>query len=153
MERQTSVLRRAAAPILAFLGLVLGAAAGWADDAEDGRELYINTCSKCHGLITEDAVSWTPDALLGQAVTMPLGPPLTSVYLRPAGIMADYPYSRAFRAALENPWIWDEDALDGWLTNTQDFIRSSTMFLKVEDEPRAKIIAYLKRYGTYKGGE
>lgn len=153
MERSTSVLRRATATTLAMLGLVLGAATCWADADEDGRQLYINTCSKCHGLITEDAVSWTPDALLRQAVTLPLGPQLTGVYMRPAGIMENYPYSRGFRAALENPWIWDEDALNGWLTSTQDFIRGSTMFLKVEDEPRAKIIAYLQRYATYKGSQ
>jgi cytochrome c2 len=153
MEQSTLMLRRVVAPMVALACFALGATAGWADDAEDGRELYIKTCTKCHGLITEDAVSWTPEALLNQAVTMPLGPPLSGVYMRPAGIMEGYPYSRAFRSALENPWVWDEDALNGWLTSTQDFIRGSTMFLKVEDEPRAKIIAYLKRYATYKGDE
>jgi len=153
MDSMTSAPRRLVAPILATLAVMLGAVAAWADDAEDGREPYINTCSKCHGLVNEDAVSWTPEALLNLAVTMPLGPSLTGVYDRPAGIMENYPYSRAFRAALENPWRWDEDTLDGWLTSTQDFIRGTTMFAKVEDEPRAKIIAYLKRYSPYQGDQ
>ena len=122
-----------------------------ADGLDEGRELYIKTCTKCHGLVTEDALSWTPEALLQMAVTMPLGPSLTGIYGRQAGVMPNYPYSRAFRGALENPWTWDEDSLDGWLTSSQDFIRGSTMFLKVEDEPRAKIIAYLKTVAQYRG--
>ena len=122
-----------------------------ADALDDGRQLYIDTCSKCHGLITEDALSWTPQALTVPVITLPLGPPLTGVYGRQAGVMPNYPYSRAFRGALENPWTWDEDSLDGWLTSSQDFIRGSTMFLKVEDGPRAKIIAYLKTVAQYRG--
>ncbi len=59
------------------------------------------------------------------------------------------PYSKSFRAAIENPWNWDEDALDGWLTNSQGFIRGSTMFIKVEEPMRGKIIAYLKKYARY----
>mgnify|MGYP001197917009 FL=1 len=123
-----------------------------ADDTEAGRELYIDLCSKCHGLIAEDVISWRPEALLQQAVTMPLGPSLTGVYGREAGIMANYPYSRAFRAAIENPRTWDEDALDGWLYSSQGFIRGSTMFLKVEDDDqRAKVITYLKKYAQHQG--
>jgi cytochrome c len=138
--------------------LACAVAAGWclaaaspalADDAEDGRPLYAKTCSKCHGLIAEDKLSWTPEALLQQAVTMPLGPPLTGVFGRPAGIMPDYPYSRAFRA-LATGWVWDRDALDVWLTSSQDFARGSTMFLRVKQPTRGKIIAYLERYARYK---
>jgi len=136
----------------AALAAALGAMAGpvLADDAEEGRDLYIETCTKCHGLVTEDALSWTPKNLTVQTVTMPLGPPLSTVYGREAGIIADYPYSRSFKKAIQNPWIWDEDSLDGWLTYTQNFIRGSTMFLKVEEPARGKIIAYLKKYARYK---
>lgn len=121
-----------------------------ADEAEDGRDLYSEICSKCHGLLAEDALSWTPEALHVPAVVLPLGPPLTGVYLRPAGIMSDYPYSKSFTAMLENGWIWDEAALDGWLTNSQEFIRGSTMFLSVDEPDRSKIIAYLKKYARYR---
>ena len=144
------VRRWVAAMALLPAALVFTADAS-ADALDEGRELYIKTCSKCHGLVTEDALSWTPGALLQPAVTMPLGPSLSGIYGRQAGIMPDYPYSRAFRGALENPWTWDEDSLDGWLTSSQDFIRGSTMFLRVEDGPRAKIIAYLKTVAQYRG--
>jgi cytochrome c2 len=132
-----------------FAALLAPGAPGWAEDDQVARELYIKACSKCHGLVTEDAVSWTPQALTVPAVTMPLGPSLTGVYMRPAGIMSGYAYSKSFRAAIENPWNWDEDALDGWLTNSQGFIRGSTMFFKVEEPMRGKIIAYLKKYARY----
>lgn len=137
---------------LAWLGLVTLAiwqGPALADDVEAGRELYVNTCSKCHGLIVEDQLSWIPENLLVPAVTLPLGPSLTGVYLRPAGIMEGYPYSKAFRA-LASGWVWDEDALDGWLTSSQEYIRGSTMFLKVEQPTRGQIIAYLKKYAEYR---
>ncbi len=79
---------------------------------------------------------------------MPLGPSLTGVYMRPADIMPGYPYSKSFQE-MASGWVWDEDALDGWLTSSQDFIRGSTMFLKVEEPMRGKIIAYLKKYARY----
>lgn len=141
--------RSVSCALIAGLFVMIATAAS-ADDAEDGRDLYTKTCSKCHGLITEDALSWTPDALRVPAVTLPLGPPLSGIYMRPAGIMPDYPYSKSFLAMLENGWIWDEDSLDGWLASTQDFIRGSTMFLKVEEPERTKIIAYLKKYAPYR---
>lgn len=131
--------------LLSFLWLT----AAVADDAEAGRELYVTTCSKCHGLIVEDKLSWTEDTLFVPAVTLPLGPTLSGVYLRPAGIIEGYAYSRALRE-LASGWVWDEDTLDGWLTSTQEFIRGSTMFLKVEQPARGQIIAYLKRYAEYR---
>ncbi len=132
----------------AWIGL--GAAALAAD--EEARALYMDTCSKCHGGIAEDAISRRNAELLHYVVTMPLGPRLTGVYGREAGIMDNYPYSRGFRAMIENPWVWDEESLDLWLTSSQAFIRGSTMFLKVEDaDVRQKIIGYLKKYAQYKG--
>jgi cytochrome c len=147
MKAILSALRASLAPAL-FVALLALGTPGWADDAEDGRELYINVCSKCHGLVTEDAVSWTPRALTVMAVTLPLGPSLTGVYMRPAGIMPGYAYSKSFRAMVSD-WVWDEDALDGWLINAQEFIRGSTMFLKVDEPTRGKIIAYLVKYARY----
>jgi cytochrome c len=146
--RRLRILAALAALVPAMTFMTTGARA---DDDEAGRQLYVKYCSKCHGLITEDAISWTPEGLYQQAVTLPLGPSLTGIYGREAGIMSNYPYSRAFRSAIENPWAWDEDTLDGWLYSTQDFIRGSTMFLKVEDDgERAMVIAYLKKYAQYR---
>ncbi len=127
-----------------------GAAALAAD--EEARALYMDTCSKCHGGIAEDAISQRNAELLHYAVTMPLGPRLTGVFGREAGIIDNYPYSRGFKAMIENPWVWDEETLDLWLTSSQAFIRGSTMFLKVPNpDERAKIIGYLKKYARYKG--
>jgi cytochrome c len=135
---------------LAFAGTVFGqVSTAYADDQE-ARDLYAHICSKCHGLITEDVLSMTQENLLVQTVTLPLGPSLSTIYGREAGIMDNYPYSKSFTKAIENPWTWDEDSLEGWLISTQDFIRGSTMFLKVEDADRAIIIAYLKKYAQYK---
>jgi cytochrome c2 len=47
-------------------------------------------------------------------------------------------------------WLWDNDALAAWLTNSQQFIRGSTMWLKVGEADRAVIIAYLKKYARYR---
>ncbi|NKB56599.1 MAG: hypothetical protein GKS00_09700 [Alphaproteobacteria bacterium] len=122
---------------------------GMAFADSEGRDLYIKTCSKCHGLLQEDKVSWRRDAMVIRAVTLPLGPTMTGIYLRPAGIIKGYRYSKAFRS-MATGWTWDEDALDGWLTSSQDFIRGSTMWLRVDEPKRKKIIAYLKKYARYK---
>jgi len=149
MAKPWTLFKRALWSVLTVFGLLTVSFGAWADDDQEARDLYAKICSKCHGLITEDVLSWTPENLRVSAVTLPLGPSLTSVYMRPAGIMSDYPYSNSFKKMLENGWVWDEDALDGWLTSTQDFIRGSTMFLKVEEPDRGKIIAYLKKYAAY----
>ena len=149
MARHWTLFKRAFWSVLTVCGLLTLSFGAWADEDAESRDLYAKTCSKCHGLITEDVLSWTPENLRVPAVTLPLGPPLSGIYMRPAGIMPDYPYSKSFLQMLENGWVWDEDALDGWLTSTQDFIPGSTMFLKVEEPIRGKIIAYLKKYAVY----
>ncbi len=119
---------------------------------EEARKLYIDTCSKCHGGIAENATSWRNENLLTFVVTMPLGPPMTGIYGRVAGTSEGYAYSKSFLAMAKNPWVWDEDSLDLWITNSQQFIRGSTMFLKVPNpEDRAKIIGYLKKYSQFRG--
>lgn len=151
--RETTVSRLAKAALLAALTLAAlptsGIPPAQADEDDAARALYVKVCSKCHGLLQEDTLSWRPETLLVPAVTAPLGPTLNGIYLRPAGIIEGYAYSRAFRA-MATGWVWDEDALDGWLTSSQDFIRGSTMWLKVEDARRGKIITYLKTYARYR---
>ena len=135
--------------LLTVLMAVASGITARADEDAETRELYIKTCSKCHGVIQEDELSWRRDYFYQPAVTLPLGPTLTGVYLRPAGIIEGYPYSKAFRE-LASGWVWDTDALDGWLTSSQEFIRGSTMYLKVAEPTRGKIIAYLMKYAHYK---
>ncbi len=77
---------------------------------------------------------------------MPTGSNLEGIAGRPAGIVEGYPYSEAFRKAAPEI-VWDEQALDLWITNSQAMIRGSMMFLKVtEPEKRARIITYLKKF-------
>jgi cytochrome c2 len=132
----------------AVLSLFAMQTASAAED-EAARQLYAKLCSKCHGLIQEDKLSWRPEYLLVPAVTLPLGPTLTGVYERPAGIIEGYLYSRAMKE-MATGWVWDEDALDTWLASTQEFIRGSTMWLKVKEADRKVIIDYLKKYARYR---
>ena len=67
---------RAVAVLLAFL---LSGAAAASDEA--ARALYVKTCSKCHGLLQEDAQSWRRGTMVLPAVTLPLGPTLLGAVL------------------------------------------------------------------------
>ena len=148
MNHSTALLRASFVVVVAAALTGVGGPARADDD--EARTLYIKTCSKCHGLVTE-RVAEGPEALLTYVVTMPLGPNLSTVYGRPAGSVEDYPYSRAMRK-ITNGWVWDEETLDLWLTSTQDMIRGSMMFLRVPDAGiRQKIIGYLKKYARYDG--
>jgi cytochrome c2 len=65
--------------------------------------------------------------------------------------MEGYKYSRAFRGRAEaNGWVWNDAVLELWLMSSQEFIRGSTMFLKVDQPDRGNIIAYLKKYARYR---
>ena len=139
-------LRRGAAAIL-MAGFGAGAAA---DEAAEGRPHYVEVCMKCHGLLKADPDSWTPRNLASPAVVMPLGPSLADVFGRPAGVVETYGYSRSFREALENPWVWDGDALDAWIADSQAFVSGTTMYVKVPDEAvRARIVAYLAHFAPW----
>lgn len=142
-----NAVRRAAAALFAAAAVSGGAAA---NEAETGRPYYLDSCMRCHGLLKTDPGSWTPNNLASPAIASPQGPSLADVYGRPAGIVETYGYSRSFRAALENPWVWDGDAIDLWIANSQQFIRGTTMFVKVPDEEvRAAIVAYLRHFAPY----
>ncbi|MDP6515860.1 MAG: c-type cytochrome [Alphaproteobacteria bacterium] len=148
MSITKATLRAALAGALIVGWVNLGGSA-LADD-EAARELYLKTCSKCHGRVAGD-VSLRPEDLLVYVVTMPLGPPLRNVYGRPAGSFGTYPYSEAMKE-IATGWKWDEEALDLWFTSSQDMIRGSTMFLKMKKaEERKTIIDYLKKYAPYEG--
>ena len=139
-----------AAACAAAIGVANMAGGAAAADAEAGREEYLGLCIKCHGLLKNDPDSWTPHNLASPAIASPQGPPLVDVFGRPAGIIDFYRYSRAFRAALENPWEWDADALDYWVADSQAFISGSTMFVKLPDDTaRANLVAYLEKYAPW----
>ena len=135
-----------------FMLLALLAAPLQAQDlAESGRDRFAEKCLMCHGLVSEDPGGYSWDNLRRPVIMTPIGPNLTQVFGRPAGTFEGYSYSKAFLAAAPTI-VWDEAALDRWITDSQAMIRGSSMFLKVPDAGvRAGIIAYLKRYAPYPG--
>ena len=120
-----------------------------ATDHAEGRQLYVDTCAKCHGELTERRTSALRRDLLVLAVAPPLGPNLSGIFGRPAGTIEGFRYSNAFRRKAAG-LVWDAPTLDRWLTDSQKMIRGSYMFLKVAQPARGKIIAYLKAYGRHR---
>ena len=72
-----------------------------------------------------------------------VGPAHRGVFGRKAGAVPDYNYSPALkRSAI----VWDEAALDKWLTNPQALIPGQRMGFRLGDAgERSDIIAFLKR--------
>jgi cytochrome c len=94
-------------------------------DATAGQQIYESRCVACH----------SPDANR-------VGPMHRGVVGRKAGALPDYTYSKALKGA---DFIWDDTALEKWLTNPQAFVPGQKMNFKVtKAEDRADLIAYLK---------
>lgn len=106
-------------------------AAGQADvgDPARGQGLFPKRCGACHNLDTEKE-----------------GPRLRGVFGRKAGSIPTFTYSEALKSA---HFVWDANALDKWLSDTDKFIPDNDMniSLKRPDE-RADIIAYLKQLSS-----
>ncbi len=147
MDRLSNLRAMAVAAllVLVLLGPVGGAVAGAADE---GRKFFFDVCSKCHGVIAEQRIGQRYQNLLVPVVMPPIGPNLTGVFGRPAGIYGNYRYSNAFRAAAKDI-VWGAETLGRWLTGTQKMIRGSYMILKVEQPNRGNVIAYLETYSRY----
>jgi cytochrome c len=78
------------------------------------------------------------------AVVPPFGPPLRGVVGRLAGSVEGFPYSRAFKSTLQEV-VWNREALERWITDSQAWVPGSMMFYKQPDpEIRRKIITYLE---------
>jgi cytochrome c len=95
-----------------------------AGDAEHGAVVY-EGCQDCHTLDKND-----------------VGPRHRGVVGRKAGSLADYDYSPALKDA---GFVWDEKALDKWLTDPQAFRPGVRMFYHLaEAQDRADVIAFLR---------
>jgi len=94
---------------------------------------------------------WSAEAGTGAArgadriAVVPLyGPHLRGVIGRTAGTVEGYGYSAAFMKKMEGK-VWDEAALDKWITSAQTVVPGSYMFYSQKNpDIRSKIIAYLK---------
>lgn len=91
---------------------------------------------------------WIPpsEAATGERIAFapPFGPNLRGVVGRPAGSVEGYTYSKTMMATLKG-MVWNEAALNVWITNPQAWVPGVYMYYKQPDpEIRRKIILYLK---------
>jgi cytochrome c len=102
-------------------------------EADPGKQLFEKRCTGCHALDRNKE-----------------GPNLTGVYGRPAGTAPNFKYSPALKAA---HFVWDEQKLEKWLTDTDSLVEDNNMDFHVpKAEERAAIIRYLKSLSAPQGG-
>jgi cytochrome c len=126
-EASGAIVRRLGVPVvLLTLGLVVFPKISRAnDDAELGKQLFEKRCTGCHSLDRNKE-----------------GPRLGGVYGRPAGTAPNFNYSAALKSA---HFVWDEQRLNQWLTDTQSVVEDNNMDFHVpKADERAEIIRYLK---------
>jgi cytochrome c len=96
-----------------------------AEEADQGKQLFEKRCTGCHLLDRNKE-----------------GPNLTGVYGRQAGTAPGFNYSTALKSA---HFVWDDQQLNKWLTDTQALVEDNNMDFHVpKAEERAEIIRYLK---------
>lgn len=112
----------------AFVSLVVYLPEAYADDASEGRDLFIRQCIGCHAFACNKQ-----------------GPRLGGLFGRNAGGVEDYGF---YSEGLKNSDIvWSEETVDAWLEDPGKIAPQSVMIIygKVEDPPlRRKLIAFLK---------
>ena len=96
-----------------------------AEEADQGKQLFEKRCTGCHSLDRNKE-----------------GPNLNGVYGRQAGTAPGFNYSTALKSA---HFVWDDQQLNKWLTDTQALVEDNNMDFHVpKAEERAEIIRYLK---------
>ena len=108
--------------------------AAYADgDPAKGKDVF-KQCASCHAI--------------GPGAANKLGPPLNKVVGRTWGSSSNYSYSAGLLAGHKAGRIWDDAALDQWLTAPQKMIPGTKMFFGGLDDAkqRADVIAYLKGF-------
>ena len=117
-------------PVLtfAFVSLLVYLPEAYADDASEGRDLFIRQCLGCHAFACNKE-----------------GPRLGGLFGRNAGSVEDYGY---YSESLKNSEIvWTKETLDEWFKDPGKFAPQSVMINngKVEDPAlRRKLITFLK---------
>lgn len=129
MRNQTRLRIAAAlalACVLAFAGADRGHAAG---DAAEGKSAFVRQCAICH--------------TLEQGGANRFGPNLFGILRRKAGAVADFNYSRAFKATAT--WDWNRDLVAGWIGAPGVMVPGTAMgvFQGVAQSDRDDIVAYL----------
>ncbi len=114
--------------LVAGLLLAIALPESYADDASDGRNLFIKRCLGCHAFACNK-----------------IGPRLAGLFGRKVGSIEDYGYySQGLKDA---DFVWVDKSLDTFFTDPGKIFPKSVMALngKIEDAAqRRKIIAFLK---------
>ena len=120
----------------AWVGAVALAALGFAgtasaQDVENGQNVF-RQCRACHQV--------------GAGAKNLVGPPLTAIVGRKAGIAEGFNYSDSNKAAGAKGLVWDEATLLQYLENPLQFMPGTKMaYAGLKDEAdRKDVIAYLK---------
>lgn len=120
----------------ALLGIAGAALAAPADAQSDqtGQLLY-RQCAACHQI--------------GDGARNNVGPDLTNVVGRKAGVHPDYRFSDALAAAGDAGLVWDAETLDSFLEGPRDLIPGTKMSYRGlrDADDRAKLIAYIAFFG------
>lgn len=99
------------------------------DEAERGKQLFEKRCTRCHSLDRNKK-----------------GPNLRGVYGRQAGTASGFKYSAALESA---HFVWDDQQLEKWLTDTQTLVEGNKMDFHVSKaDERVEIIRYLKQVSS-----
>ena len=102
-------------------------------DAADGEKVF-RKCKACHAV--------------GDGAKNRVGPALNGVVDNPAGRNPDFTYSSGLQAAAADGLVWDEEAMEAFLTKPRDFIKGTKMsFAGLKDEEDIEdVIAYLRTF-------
>lgn len=102
-------------------------------DVAEGEKVF-RKCKACHA-VGEDAKNR-------------VGPVLNGVVDNPAGRNPDFKYSSGLQAAAADGLVWDEEALEAFLSKPRDFIQGTKMsFAGLKDEDDIEnVIAYLRTF-------
>lgn len=97
-------------------------------------EKVFRQCQSCHQV--------------GEGAKNRTGPVLNGIYGQPAGMVADFRYSRALSAMADDGLVWDEPSLAAFLADPRGFMKGTKMSFRGlrEDEDLAAIIAYLQAH-------
>ena len=113
--------------LLASLIVQTGVNARPAGDPVRGEQIY-ERCVGCHSLDRNR-----------------VGPSHRGVVGRQSGTVDAYRYSKALK---DSQIVWDEEALDLWLTDPGKLVPGSRMGFRLSNsQDRADVIAYLKQAG------
>jgi len=126
-------------PLLLTAGLLLSCApAAFASDAEAGKKVF-SKCAACHAV--------------GENAKHKVGPVLNDVIGRKAGTAEGYKYSPAMMKAGEGGLVWDEEALQAYLTKPKDVVKGTKMTFAglTKEDDLENVIAYLETFSAASG--